>query len=149
MESITAAVKLCECGCGLPAPMRTYKAKKHGYFKGEPARFIRGHNTRKRLTPAAFWINVDTGHGSDACWPWMGARQGQGYGTVMFDRHHMLAHRVAYMLTYGDILPTLYVCHKCDNPICCNPIHLFIGTPQDNALDMVRKGRHGTKNYTR
>ena len=65
-----------------------------------------------------------------------------GYG--MFYPSHsakVLAHRQAYTLTSGDIPSNMVVCHTCDNELCCNPHHLFVGTQQDNMLDMRRKGR--------
>ena len=86
-----------------------------------------------------FWSKVNKG-GADECWPWLKAnRYGQFYiGNGMAKP----AHRVAYELTYGDIPAGLLVCHHCDNPPCCNPAHLFVGTVQDNMRDKISKGRH-------
>ncbi len=51
------------------------------------------------------------------------------------------AHRVAYTLAFGPIQPRMVVCHRCDNGLCCNPAHLFLGTAGDNSRDMMAKGR--------
>lgn len=76
------------------------------------------------------------------CWLWTGARHPQGYGFIKRkDGTQLRAHRVAYELAYGPIPPGLQVCHRCDNPRCIRPGHLFLGTARDNAADMVAKGR--------
>jgi hypothetical protein len=77
----------------------------------------------------------------DSCWEWIGAKNRKGYGTIYFDGKVRKAHRVSYVLTYGDILGDLCVLHKCDNPSCVNPNHLFIGTVKDNSDDMILKER--------
>lgn len=81
---------------------------------------------------------TDTG-----CWEYQGARNRDGYGTVGsgIRSRSMLAHRKAYKLKFGEIPKGLCVCHKCDNPPCINPDHLFLGSMKDNMQDMVRKGR--------
>jgi hypothetical protein len=76
------------------------------------------------------------------CWLWTGARCRQGYGFIKRkDGAQLRAHRVAYELCCGPISPGLMVCHHCDDPRCVRPAHLFLGTAQINADDMVAKGR--------
>lgn len=90
---------------------------------------------------AQFWRHVNTNGGPDACWPWMRSTRGKGYGQATLDGRQQPAHRLAYAFTYGPIPKGLLVCHRCDNPPCVNPSHLFLGTHIDNARDMVAKGR--------
>lgn len=78
---------------------------------------------------------------ADACWLWLGTKTEDGYGQMWNGRRSRIAHRIAYELEFGEIPPGLLVCHRCDNPPCCNPAHLFLGTVMDNALDMIAKGR--------
>jgi hypothetical protein len=87
-----------------------------------------------------FWSLVDK---SGECWIWTGTRDPQGYGVAYVPGVlGMRAHRVAYQLTYGPIAsPRLFVCHRCDNPPCVRPDHMFKGTAKENAHDMKTKGR--------
>jgi len=75
------------------------------------------------------------------CWEWIGHRDPNGYGRLNVDGYPMLAHRLSYQLRWGGIPDGMAVLHKCDNPRCVNPEHLFLGTQSDNANDMYRKGR--------
>ena len=88
-----------------------------------------------------FWAKVDR-RSADECWLWLGERNKQGYGRFTIPgRNRMAASRALWMLTKGDP-GELFVCHSCDNPPCCNPSHLFVGTALDNTTDMIRKGRN-------
>lgn len=96
-----------------------------------------------------FWSKVKCGT-DDECWLWQAHRQAhRGYGTfgigsrlIPGSRHtSALAHRVAWELTYGPVPNGARVLHQCDNPPCCNPKHLFLGSQADNVADMIAKGR--------
>lgn len=105
----------------------------------------RANAQSREVVAARFWRYVDKSGGPDACWPWLRFRDGDGYGKFSHDldgKHaNSAAHRMAYRLTYGEFDPSLVVCHRCDNPPCCNPAHLFLGTNQDNTADRNAKSR--------
>lgn len=88
-----------------------------------------------------FWAQVDK-RGETECWLWKGYVGSRGYGYVKRDYRTLLAHRVSYQMACGST-EGMSVCHRCDTPLCVNPNHLFLGTAQDNADDMVAKGRQG------
>lgn len=83
--------------------------------------------------------------GPDACWPWIGSTNGKGYGQFLMGpgkpRRIFLAHRLAYFLSTGVDPGSMCVCHKCDNPLCQNPAHLWLGTKIQNLHDCMAKGR--------
>lgn len=88
-----------------------------------------------------FWSKVQRGS-VDECWPWTAGLK-HGYGCFKIDRGSFKSSRIARFLATG-INPPDCVLHKCDNPPCCNPSHLFDGTLQDNVADMMAKGRNAS-----
>jgi hypothetical protein len=104
---------------------------------------------------ARFWSKVDRSGGASACWEWRAHRNHHGYGQFGTGKRRSgskgtaLAHRIAYALSYGDFPATLDVLHRCDNPCCCNPAHLFLGDHDANMADMAAKHRipYGESHY--
>jgi hypothetical protein len=97
-----------------------------------------------------FWSKVVIQRG-DGCWLWDGqSDNSKGYGRFGLDNkkyRKMPAHRASWLINRGSIPPGKFVCHKCDNPPCVRPDHLFLGTNLDNVRDMMRKGRSGYQRY--
>jgi hypothetical protein len=100
-----------------------------------------------------FWAKVARSI-EEQCWEWTGGRNHRGYGNFRADGRTVRAHRFAWEQVNGSIPAGLMICHRCDNPSCCNPAHLFVGTAKDNVRDMIAKGRdvrppHGGANHCR
>lgn len=87
-----------------------------------------------------FWTKVDIGSKNE-CWNWKSSAIRAGYGVLKINDKSESSHRISYILNYGEIPINLLVLHKCDNKICVNPNHLFLGNHQENMKDMRVKGR--------
>ncbi len=85
-----------------------------------------------------FWSRVRK---SDGCWEWTGLVNESGYGRIYVYGRVDRAHRLSYRIHLGPIPKGMFVCHHCDNPPCCNPSHLFLGTHMDNMRDATAKRR--------
>ena len=90
-------------------------------------------------------------HETNECIEWNGYIDNNGYGglfkrTKEFGRVYLLAHRLSYLLAFKHHPNDLFVCHKCDNRVCINPKHLFLGTAYDNNIDKIKKGRSNSGN---
>lgn len=119
--------KLCECGCGRPAPIAPGNVVSKGWIKDEPLRFVKGHNRRgahggRTRSPATRWVESARG-----CWIWQGkARSGKqrSYGLATANGKRTRAHRAVYEELVGPIPGGHDLHHTCGEPLCVNPAHL-------------------------
>lgn len=103
-----------------------------------------GHKSGKTLEQR-FWSKVTVGSPLE-CWTWKAGKNACGYGTIgdgNTPARSILAHRLSWIIAHGKVPDGLCVLHHCDNPPCCNPAHLYVGTMKDNCIDRDKRGRHG------
>jgi hypothetical protein len=106
-------------------------------------RYFSCHISRIRhIREAVFWERVKLG-GYDDCWPWNSGKGKGGYGLFRIHGKYRYAHQMAYEIVKGSIINGLWVLHKCNNSVCCNPNHLYLGTPTDNCEDRSARIANG------
>lgn len=128
----------CRCGCGGKTSIAK-QSNNRGAVRGEPMQYLRGHHLKRGDTRTRFIEKIEVR--ASGCHEWSGARDTCGYGQFWTGRDFMRAHRYVWEQNFGPIPEGLLVLHRCDNPPCVNPAHLFLGTQKDNMQDRVRKGR--------
>jgi hypothetical protein len=139
--------KLCACGCQQETEFATRTNIKKGIIKGiTPNMYIKNHHVSEfpsyNGVNERFWSQVDI-QSPNICWVWVGKKAPGKYNYGRFGNKHS-ASRFSWELANGAIPDGMFVLHKCDNPPCVNPNHLFLGTQQDNMDDMKNKGRRAS-----
>ena len=129
------AEKPCEqCGAMFYAAGSNHKKRR---YCSRACSSVAAHNT-----PSDFHAHVDRSAGPLACWPWGSHRLPTGYGVMNYQGRRTGAHVLAVMLDGRSVPAGMLVRHTCDNPPCCNPSHLLVGTYADNARDSIERGRN-------
>jgi HNH endonuclease len=143
----------CMCNCGRRTLLAKHDDVKTGQVKGKPRRFCTGHRfVFKECVPLKkrFWAKVNKLPGNNSCWLWTASKDTFGYGQICVKGEMFSSHRVSFEMSRGKIPDGAQVLHKCDNPSCIRPKHLFLGNDAINSKDRVAKGRQakGEKIHT-
>lgn len=132
-----SVIKLCE-QCGQPFTVRPCETRRGGKVCSVACR----SESNRQPIEQRFWSKVNK---TETCWLWTGASHQAGYGVFRVNRQNVSAHRFVLEIQ-GKVIPQGYeACHRCDNPPCVRPDHLFIGTRADNMQDCIKKRRHSAK----
>lgn len=108
-----------------------------------PREYARSDGRRVQVE-SNFWRKVDK---TGECWVWTGSKHSFGYGHFRVQGVLLRAHRITWEWVFGEIPSGMCVLHRCDNPSCVRPDHLFLGTKKDNSVDMASKGRSAAQLY--
>lgn len=107
-----------------------------------PKHLYLGHKRSGSITPVPQRFEKLFAKGTPTdCWEWQAVKNQGGYGRLLVEGRLQVAHRISYRIYVGELSEDIRVLHKCDNPGCVNPSHLFLGTQSDNMIDCSRKGR--------
>ena len=149
------ACKNCE-NCNKPFMFKAYKINRARFCSRKCLGFVVSTEVQRRIredyeketfeeTLMKMKLSYDkyVVKNESGCWDWSGNKRGLGYGSFMFRKKQIAAHRYSYMLHNLKSIPgSMIIMHTCDNPSCSNPIHLKLGTVLDNNRDMIKKGRN-------
>lgn len=122
----------CRCGCGAKANLSPRNVYRRGFARGEPIPFLPGHNRRKS---GPRFNEEDRGY-KTPCWIWQGSRSSERYGQLSVDGSNLLAHRVMFILSRGEVPESLVLDHLCRQRACVNPSHLEPVTQDENVFRM-------------
>lgn len=101
--------------------------------------------TKRMRMESKFWSNVDR---SGSCWLWLGKKNSGGYGAFYWKGKRHTAHRVSWEIAAAGPVPkSMFICHHCDTRDCVRPDHLYAGTPHQNNMDCLARGRNGWKTH--
>jgi len=134
----------CHCGCGQKTPIANRNRIERGIVKGQPLKFLAKHGNRldDAYNLTSFWMQITITADDNKCWEWQGHCDKNGYGKFRYEGKLRRCHQIAWSHPDYVISDGLWILHSCDNPTCCNPKHLFLGTAKDNAVDRMLKGRN-------